>query len=174
MCPTVDGHSFTYAPIGLIRSPHRVAKETPVQPVFARGIKGALEVLPEYEEGLRDLVGFSHIHIIYAFHRSSSPQLVVTPYLDTQLRGVFSTRAPCRPNAIGLSLVRLVGREGSVLEIEDVDVLDGTPLLDIKPYVRRFDERRSARCGWQDSIDQADAERRGLREYPGGSDGSAA
>ncbi len=167
MTPTGESQTFMYKPIGVIRSPHNRAEDTPIQPVFALGIRGSVEVLPEYEEGLRDLEGFSHIHIIYPFHCAGIPKLVVTPYLDYRPRGIFSTRAPCRPNAIGMSLVRLIEREGSVLYIEDVDVLDGTPLLDIKPYVSRYDTREEARCGWQDEVDEKAAAQRGRRGYRG-------
>lgn len=156
-----------YEPIGVIHSPHRDAKKTPVQPVFARGIAGTAEVFPEYEEGLRDLEGFSHIYLIYHFHRAAPARLVVKPFLDDTPRGVFATRAPTRPNPIGFSLVRLVRREGHILHLEDVDVLDGTPLLDIKPYVARFDQRDDVQSGWQEDVNEETARIRGLRKYPG-------
>ncbi len=152
-----------FRPIGVIRSPHTAADSTPIQPVFARGVVGRVEVFPEYEEGLADLDGFSHIHLIYVFDRAGPAALRVRPFLDSTLRGVFATRAPRRPNPLGMSLVRLVRRQGAVLEIEDVDVLDGTPLLDIKPYVTRFDVRAEARCGWQDQVDDESAARLGSR-----------
>lgn len=157
----------TLHPIGVIRSPHRRAGETPIQPVYARGVRGRVEILPQYAEGLRDLDGFSHVYLLYRFHEASATRLTVKPFLDTQARGVFATRAPCRPNPIGLSLVRLVGCEANVLHIEDVDVLDGTPLLDIKPYVTRFDYRADARCGWQETVDEQTARVRGRRGYQG-------
>jgi tRNA-Thr(GGU) m(6)t(6)A37 methyltransferase TsaA len=154
----------------VIRTPHHDPASTPIQPVYALGIPATVEVFPNFEVGLQDLDGFSHIHLLYAFHCAGSPQLVVTPFLDDQPRGVFATRSPSRPNPIGISLVRLVGREGRILRIEDVDILDGTPLLDIKPYSSRFDVRDGARCGWQDRIDEETARRRGRRgfEAPGG------
>jgi len=158
---------FTYRPIGVIRSPHKRAEDTPIQPAYAGGICGQVEVLPEYEAGLRDIDGFSHIYLIYAFDRAGPARLEVVPYLGTELRGVFATRAPSRPNAIGLSLVRLAGRCGRVLDIEDVDVLDGTPLLDIKPYIGRYDARDGARCGWQDEIDETTARDKGRRGWGG-------
>ena len=103
--------------------------------------------------------------LIYWFHKATTTKLVVTPFLDDTPRGVFATRAPCRPNPIGLSVVRLLQREGNVLHLQDVDILDGTPLLDIKPYVTRFDCREGARCGWQDGVDEETARRRGRRGY---------
>lgn len=150
----------------MIRSPHTRAEDTPIQPTFAQGIPGRVEILPEYESGLRDIDGFSHVYLLYVFDRAAPAKLEVTPYLDDQSRGVFATRAPCRPNPLGLSLVRLVRRDGRVLHIEDVDILDGTPLLDIKPYVSRFDVREGARCGWQEAIDEETTRVRGRRGYP--------
>jgi tRNA-Thr(GGU) m(6)t(6)A37 methyltransferase TsaA len=120
----------------------------PIQPSGARGVKGTVELFSEYAEGLCDLDMFSRIILIYAFHRCTSCQLTVIPFLDPTPRGVFATRAPCRPNAIGLSIVRLTGREGRTLFIEDIDVLDDTPLLDIKPYVPAFDAYPDASSGW--------------------------
>ena len=155
----------TLRPIGVIHSPHQQAEHTPIQPVYARGIRGRAEILPEYLDGLRDLEGFSHVCLIYWFHKASSPRLVVKPFLDDTPRGVFATRASCRPNPIGFSVVRLVRREENVLHLEDLDILDGTPLLDIKPYVTRFDYRENARCGWQDNVDERTAEIRGRRGF---------
>jgi tRNA-Thr(GGU) m(6)t(6)A37 methyltransferase TsaA len=154
-------------PIGIIHSPHRQAEKTPIQPTFATGIEGTVEIDPAFEEGLTDLEGFSHLWLIYLFHLAGEPRLTVKPFLEDVPRGVFATRAPRRPNPIGLSLVRLVRRVGRTLYVEDVDILDGTPLLDIKPYVGRFDVREGARCGWQDQIDEDVAHRRGRRGYEG-------
>ena len=151
--------------IGVVRSDLRDPSTTPIQPVYARGVPGRVEVLPEYEEGLTDLEGFSHIHLLYVFHRSPGPQLRLKPFLQDLERGVFATRAPHRANPIGMSLVRLVRREGSVLHVKDVDVLDGAPLLDIKPYVPRFDVRDGARAGWQEDVDEETAVRRGPRGF---------
>ena len=137
-----------YRPIGIIRSPHRETEGTPIQPTGAKGVGGTVEILPECVEGLKDLDGFSHIILIYHFHLSKGYSLTVKPFLDDTLRGVFSTRAPKRPNAIGFSVVRLIKIEGAMLYIEDVDILDCTPLLDIKPYVPEFDTREPERIGW--------------------------
>lgn len=139
---------ITYHPIGIIRSPHQDPKGTPIQPTAAQGIRGVVEIQPQYVSGLQDLDGFSYLILLYSFDRVQETRLVVKPFLDAASRGVFSTRAPVRPNPIGLSIVKLVGIEGNRLYIEDVDILDGTPLLDVKPYVDRFDVRQSERQGW--------------------------
>lgn len=167
----VSTSGFNYQPIGIIHSPHFDPPKTPVQPVYAEGIEGRVEVYAEYEEGLMDLEGFSHIYLIYAFHRSDVPKLMVRPFLGDREHGVFATRAPNRPNPLGISLVRLVSRRGRILQVEDIDVLDGTPLLDIKPYVSRFDSRQGTRHGWQDDIDEETARLRGRRDYDGGEPG---
>jgi tRNA-Thr(GGU) m(6)t(6)A37 methyltransferase TsaA len=155
--------SIIYRPIGIIRSEHTSTDETPIQPVYASGCAGSAEIFPEYAEGLRDLDGFSHIYLIYHFHRAGPPKLMVKPFLQDVERGVFATRAPSRPNPIGLSVVELVRREGNVLHLANVDVLDGTPLLDIKPYTAKFDCFRTARNGWQDAVDDKTARQRGRR-----------
>ena len=121
--------------IGVIHSDHRLPEDTPIQPEFARGCRGRVEVYPSYVEGLEHIETFSHLILLYALHAAGEPQLTVRPFLDDTPRGVFATRHPCRPNRIGLSVVRLVRRVGAVLYIEDVDILDATPLIDIKPYV---------------------------------------
>ena len=157
--------SVTLRPIGVVHSPHKKAEETPIQPVYARGVKGHAEIFPEYADGLCDLEGFSHVYLIYHFHRAKSVRLVVKPFLEDTPHGVFATRAPSRPNPIGISIVRLVKREGNILHLEDVDMLDNTPLLDIKPYISRFDCHTNARCGWQDKVDEETAQTRGLRQY---------
>ena len=140
--------TITYKPIGVIRTPFPEPKGTPIQPAAARGAKGEVIVFPEYAEGLADLGGFSHVVLIYHFHRSGPPRLKVRPFMDDHERGVFATQAPARPNPIGLSVVRLLGIEGNVLHVADVDIVDGTPLLDIKPYVPQFDAPPEARIGW--------------------------
>jgi tRNA (adenine37-N6)-methyltransferase len=160
--------TLTTHPIGVIHSPHARAEETPIQLVFAEGVVGRAEILPEYAEGLQDLEGFSHIWLIYWFHQAGSPRLIVRPFLQDVEHGVFATRFPARPNPIGLSLVRLVRREGCILHLEDVDVLDGTPLLDVKPYVPQFDYRTDARTGWLRDVDEQTARQRGRRQSPKG------
>lgn len=157
--------SVTYRPIGVIRSEHVAAELTPIQPAYARGCKGLVEVCPEFEEGLRDLEGFSHLFLIYHFHQAGPAKLVVKSFLQDVERGVFATRAPCRPNAVGLSIVELVRREGNVLHLDGVDILDGTPLLDIKPYTAKFDYVETTRNGWQDEVDEETAVHRGRRGH---------
>lgn len=137
-----------YAPIGVIHSQFKEPKGTPIQPVTAKGIGGTVEVFPEFAEGLKDVEGFSHIILVYYFHLARKSSLKVKPYLDNKDHGVFSTRAPSRPNPIGISIVRLIGIEETLLHIQDVDIVDGTPLLDIKPYVPTFDIRETMKIGW--------------------------
>jgi tRNA-Thr(GGU) m(6)t(6)A37 methyltransferase TsaA len=137
-----------FKPIGIIRSPFKTVQGIPIQPTAAKGIEGTIEIFPEYAEGLKDIEGFSHIILIFHLHLSGKASLKVKPFMDDQTRGVFSTRAPSRPNPIGLSIVRLVGVEGKTLHIEDVDIADETPLLDIKPYVSYFDSREDIKIGW--------------------------
>ena len=138
-----------YRPIGVVRSPHREPRGTPIQPAGARGVRGRVELDPALEPALQDLEGFSHVILLYHCHRAGAPQLRVAPYLDEESHGLLATRAPSRPNSIGLSVVRLVAVRGPVLEVEDVDVLDGTPLLDLKPFVPAFDVPPGpVRTGW--------------------------
>lgn len=137
-----------YTQIGIIHSPYKDLQNMPIQPAGAAGVEGNVEVFEEFSPGLHDLDGFSHIILLYFFHRSKGFDLHVVPYLDTQPRGVFSTRAPKRPNPIGLSVVRLLRIENRILHIMNVDILDGTPLLDIKPYVHEFDVQNNIRTGW--------------------------
>jgi tRNA-Thr(GGU) m(6)t(6)A37 methyltransferase TsaA len=140
--------SMSLNPIGVIHSSFIEARDTPIQPVFAEGSQGVVEVYEPYRQGLKDLEGFERIWLIYWFHRASRPRLLVKPYMDDTERGLFATRAPCRPNPIGISAVRLIRVENGTLYIEDVDILDGTPLLDIKPYVPKFDCFEAKRIGW--------------------------
>jgi len=137
-----------YRPIGIIHSPFKTPKGSPIQPSAARGTEGSVEILAEFAEGLQDLAGFSHIFLIYHFHLSKKFTLRVKPFLDDKQRGLFATRAPSRPNAIGISVVRLIKIESGNLYIQDIDVVDGTPLLDIKPYVPAFDAHPADKIGW--------------------------
>ncbi len=139
---------IVYEPIGIIHSPFKNIKGMPIQPTGAKGIAGTIEIYPEFAEGLKDLEGFSHIILIYHFHLSKGYSLKVKPFMDENFRGVFATRAPKRPNPIGISVVKLRKIEGNILNIEDVDIIDCTPLLDIKPYVPEFDVQEIEKIGW--------------------------
>jgi tRNA-Thr(GGU) m(6)t(6)A37 methyltransferase TsaA len=141
-----------YHSIGVVYTPFKEIEGMPIQPSGAQGVRGRVEIYPDYTEGLKDLDGFSHLILIYHFHRVMEAQMVVKPFLDTRPHGVFATRAPKRPNPIGLSVVRLLGIEGNVLLIENVDILNETPLLDIKPYVPSFDHPPVERVGWLEEV----------------------
>ena len=140
---------LTFKPIGIIHSPFREAESTPIQAIRSSAV-GRVEIFPEYTGGLQGIEEFSHLILIYAFHRSSGYELLVKPFLDDQTHGLFATRHPRRPNPIGFSVVELVARQERFLEIIGADMLDETPLLDIKPYVPDFDHRTAVRCGWYD------------------------
>jgi tRNA-Thr(GGU) m(6)t(6)A37 methyltransferase TsaA len=140
--------TIEFRQIGIIRSPFKNPAGTPIQPAGAKGVEGKVEVFPDYQEGLEDLAGFSHIFLIYHFHLVKKAVLKVKPFLDDQTHGVFATRAPTRPNAIGLSVVRLIRIDNGKLYIQDIDVVDKTPLLDIKPYIPDFDVREADKIGW--------------------------
>jgi tRNA (adenine37-N6)-methyltransferase len=156
---------ITFHPIGTIHSPWTDPAGMPIQPVGAVGIRGSIVIDPKFRAGLRDLAGFTRIILIYAFHRSNGYSLEVIPFLDTVPHGVFATRAPKRPNAIGLSVVRFVAANDSGLVIEDVDILDGTPLLDIKPYVPAFDCFPDGKAGWFDGCCDRVADVRADRRF---------
>lgn len=151
---------ISYRTIGVVQSPFKDLEGMPIQPSGAAKIRGTVEIRPEYEEGLKDLEEFSHLILLYHFHKARKTELVVTPFMDTEPHGVFATRAPRRPNPIGLSVVKLLRREGNTLHIENVDILDGTPLLDIKPYVPEFDHPQEVRVGW---LEKAKGEVKGKR-----------
>jgi tRNA-Thr(GGU) m(6)t(6)A37 methyltransferase TsaA len=140
--------NITYKPIGIIRTPFKSGEGMPIQPTGANGTKGTIELKKEFTDGLLDLIGFSHIILIYHFHESDGFALQTKPFLDDKIHGVFATRAPKRPNPIGMSIVKLTHVKSNILEIENVDMLDGTPLLDIKPFIPAFDEVSSATSGW--------------------------
>jgi len=146
--------SLCYRPIGVIHTPFDVPQGAPIQPSAARGVRGRVDLDARYASGLKDLEGFSHILLLYHFHLSSDYTLQVEPFLDETPRGLFATRAPRRPNPIGLSLVRLKRIDGATLHVLDVDMVDGTPLLDIKPYVPMFRTDDEVRIGWLTGKDQ--------------------
>jgi len=139
---------INYKPIGIIHSPFKTPENMPIQPSAADGVKGSVEIYPNYTEGLQNLDGFSHIYLIYHFHLSHGYNLKVIPFLDDRPRGLFSTRAPSRPNSIGLSVVKLTKINQNIIEIENVDIVDGTPLIDIKPYVPAMDAPKNCKIGW--------------------------
>ncbi len=141
--------------IGIIHSPFKKPEGTPIQPTAARGIEGSVEIFQEFTAGLRDLDGFSHIILLYCFHMAKESALEVKPFMDDKTHGVFATRAPKRPNPLGISIVRLLGIEDGIIRIRDLDIVEGTPLIDIKPYVPVFDDREEIRTGWlEDKADQ--------------------
>jgi tRNA-Thr(GGU) m(6)t(6)A37 methyltransferase TsaA len=139
---------MTLKPIGVIHSPNRQEAGTPIQPRWAEHIEGRVEVFPEFAAGLKDLDGFERVWLLYWCDRAAPVELLAKPYLDDNVRGVFATRAPCRPNPIGLSTVRLLRIEGRMLHVAGLDALDQTPLLDIKPYAPEFDRYTVQRIGW--------------------------
>ena len=134
--------------IGTVRSPFKRLEGMPIQPLGAKDIKASVVVDKKYASGLKDLDGFSHIYLIYCFHKAACMKLIVKPFMDVKTHGVFATRSPLRPSGIGLSLVELVSVKGNRLIIRGCDILDGTPLLDIKPYISAFDGVRGAKSGW--------------------------
>ncbi len=137
-----------FEPIGIIHSPFHALEDMPIQPTSQASQPGVVEVYHQYVDGLKDLDGFSHIYLVYHLHRAAPYKLTVTPFLDTQSRGLFATRAPCRPNPMGLSLVQLERIEDNRLHIARLDILDQTPLLDIKPYIPDFEPQQDVRVGW--------------------------
>jgi tRNA (adenine37-N6)-methyltransferase len=141
---------FVMHPIGVIHSPFTAKDQTPIQASRSQAV-GNVEVFPEYAAGLQDLNGFSHIILLYVWHEAQGFDLLVKPFLDDQKHGIFATRYPGRPNQIGISIVRLLSVRDNLLEIEGVDMLDNTPLLDIKPYVPDFDIRTGTRSGWYET-----------------------
>ena len=147
----MDSPPFDFSPIGVIRSSHIQPKGTPIQPRYAEGCKGVVELFSGYENALADLDGFERLWLIYVFSRSEGWKPTVTPFRDTVERGLFATRAPKRPNAIGMSCVRLERIEGTKLYVSEIDILDDTPLLDIKPYIPEYDAYPDAKAGWLDN-----------------------
>mgnify|MGYP005843577487 CR=1 FL=1 len=137
-------------PIGVVHSPFREAADTPIQPCYAAETEGTVEVFPPFADGLKDLAGFERVWLVFWCHRACEPKLTVVPYRDRVPHGLFATRAPARPNPIGLSPVRLLGVQANLLRVAESDILDGTPILDIKPYVSEYDSYPGQRRGWLD------------------------
>ncbi len=150
-CSADDGATkIVFRPVGIVRSPFQQEGGTPIQPTFAKGARGTVVVCAEYQKALTDLDGFTHIWLLYHLDRAKPWKPLVVPYRDTREHGLFATRSPSRPNGIGMSVVRLISVKGNELEIEGVDILDNTPLIDIKPYVAAFDAVPNTRAGWFD------------------------
>ena len=146
-------NSITYNKIGVIKTPFEKTDKIPIQSVFGKDIEGRVEIYPEYTQGLIDLENFSHIYLVYHFHHSKSYNLLCKPFLDDKKHGIFAIRGPNRPNSIGISLVELISIEDNIINIRGIDIFNGTPLLDIKPYIEKFDVRTSTRSGWiQDKL----------------------
>jgi tRNA-Thr(GGU) m(6)t(6)A37 methyltransferase TsaA len=153
------------APLGIIHTPHQDPEQTPIQPCFAQGVLGEVHLDPAYAAGLEGLEAFSHIFLIYHLHQAQLGPLVVKPYLSEVPKGVFACRYPHRPNALGMSLVRLVGIDGTRIAFEGADMLDGTPLLDIKPYYPNADHPEAAWGGWTEHLDPEETQRIGSRQH---------
>jgi len=155
-----------------LRTPFPKAEGAPIQPAGALGVAGTLELLPEYAAGLADIEGFSHLIVLYHLHKVEKVSLTVTPFLDSTARGLFATRAPCRPNPVGLSVVRLVRAQDNVLYLENVDMVDGSPVIDVKPYVAAFDSWPDSRAGWLERCaERAEGMRADSRFAHGNEDG---
>ncbi|WP_027182780.1 tRNA (N6-threonylcarbamoyladenosine(37)-N6)-methyltransferase TrmO [Desulfovibrio inopinatus] len=142
--------NIVFSPIGFVESPHVKLEGMPIQPRGAKGIQGRLILDPELAQGLHDLDGFSHIIVLYYFHKSEGYDLLVKPFLDTATHGVFATRAPRRPNPLGLSILRVIDVTDNIVTVEDIDIHNGTPIIDIKPYVAAFDDCKADCFGWMD------------------------
>ncbi len=155
-----DTREIEFPPIGKVHSPYAEPQGAPIQVSGGEGVGGTIEIYPEFVAGLEGIEGFSHLIVLYHFHLAGKVAMTVEPFLDDQQRGIFATRAPCRPNAIGLSVVRLVRVEGNLLHVEDLDIVDLTPVLDIKPYVPAFDSRQGERIGWLEGKAEEAARRR--------------
>ena len=147
-------------PIGIIHSPHKSIKDIPIQPKGASEFAGYAIVDEKYIDGLQDLDGFSHIYLLYSFHMATRIEMQVTPFMDNQPKGVFATRSPLRPNHIGISIVNLIRVVGCKVFIKGIDILDGTPLLDIKPYIEKFDAMKESSSGWLQANDEEISKKR--------------
>ena len=144
---------ITFKPIGYIKTEFNEKHGIPIQPIYGTDKTGKIELLEKYQDGLKDLEEFTYVHILFFFHKHREYKLTVKPYLDSVERGLFSTRAPKRPNGIGMSIVKILNIERNIITFSGVDVINNTPLLDIKPYIKNFDIREDAKCGWQDRVE---------------------
>lgn len=150
----------TIEPIGIIHSPYKTVADMPIQPKGSPAVEGQIVVEDKYIDGLQDLDGFSHIYLLYSFHKATRTEMLVVPFMDTQPRGVFATRSPLRPNHIGISIVKLLQVEKNTFTVGGIDIIDGTPLLDIKPYIEKFDSVAESRSGWLKASDEEISNRR--------------
>jgi tRNA-Thr(GGU) m(6)t(6)A37 methyltransferase TsaA len=151
--------------IGTIHTPFKVLEDMPIQPKGAAETIGTVELEEQYMQGLADLEGFSHIYLLYEFHMARRTELTVIPFMDTQPRGVFATRSPLRPNHIGISIVQLIGVEKNIVTVRGIDILNGSPLLDIKPYIAAFDAVQDSRSGWMQGSDEDVITKRSDRRF---------
>jgi tRNA-Thr(GGU) m(6)t(6)A37 methyltransferase TsaA len=151
--------------IGTIHTPFDILEDMPIQPKGAVEIIGTVELEEQYMAGLADLDGFSHIYLLYQFHMAKRTALTVTPFMDTSPRGVFSTRSPLRPNHIGISIVKLVAVEKNIITVQGIDILNGSPLLDIKPYIAAFDAVQESRSGWMKGSEEDVANKRSDQRF---------
>lgn len=151
--------------IGTIHTPFDTLEDMPIQPRGAGEVIGTVELEEQYVAGLADLNGFSHIYLLYEFHMAKRTALTVTPFMDTTPRGVFATRSPLRPNHIGISIVRLIGVEKNILTVQGIDILNGSPLLDIKPYIAAFDAVQQSQSGWMKASEEDVARKRSDRRF---------
>ena len=139
---------ISYQPIGILHSPFKYLNDIPNQPVYGKDIEGRITIFPKFQEGLKDLDGFSHVILLCHFHMTTKVKMTVVPSGEKITRGLFSTRSPNRPNPIGQSIVRLTGIENNEVFISDLDILDGTPVLDIKPYFKEHSCNEHIKSGW--------------------------
>ncbi len=153
--------------IGTIHTPFDTLEDMPIQPNGAEQVIGTVVLEEQYIAGLADLDGFSHIYLLYEFHQAKRTALTVTPFMDTSPRGVFATRSPLRPNHIGISIVRLIGVEKNILTVQGIDILNGSPLLDIKPYIAAFDAVQESQSGWMKGSEEDVARKRSDRRFVG-------
>lgn len=151
--------------LGTIYTPFEKLEDMPIQPKGAAEIIGTIELEEQYTEGLADLLGFSHIYLLYEFHMAQRTSLTVIPFMDTTPRGVFATRSPLRPNHIGISIVKLIGVEKNIVTVQGIDILNGSPLLDIKPYIAAFDAVQQSQSGWMKGSEDEVAEKRSDQRF---------
>lgn len=157
--------TISFSIIGIIHSEHQEEEKTPIQPIYAADCEGCLEVFPEFGAGLASLEGFSHVYLLYYLHKVREVRLQTEPFLQSKRHGIFATRSPWRPNPIGLSIVELLAVEGNILRLRGLDILNGTPVIDIKPYNAKFDCYENTKNGWYDEVSTVEETKRARREF---------